>query len=55
MRKKDVRTLCYSCKAEYQCAGYKTKLIWTEYKEPCDKCRVRMGWLYILISPKKDS
>lgn len=52
MREEDVRTLCYSCREKYWSAGFVTKKIWTAYKEPCDMCRVRMGWLYVLTARK---
>lgn len=54
MRKKqDIRTLCYSCGAEYLYVGYRLKSVGAKYKESCDRCRVRMGWTYILIPPQK--
>lgn len=43
---KDIRVLCSSCLSEYREAGYRVYLIWTEKKESCDKCRIRMGWTY---------
>lgn len=45
---KDVRVLCASCLSEYQRAGYRLKLVWSDKKEPCDRCRVKYGWTYIL-------
>lgn len=48
MRKKpkDVRTLCSSCRAEYEEAGYRLKKVWVKYKEECDRCRYWLGWKY---------
>ena len=43
---KDIRTLCASCRAEYDLAGYVTVKIWAKNKEECDHCRVRNGWTY---------
>ena len=43
---KDIRALCPSCKSKYLQAGYKLTLIWSTVKEPCDLCRVRMGWTF---------
>ena len=43
---KDLRTLCNSCRAEYQEAGFELVKIWVKYKEECDWCRVRLGWTY---------
>ena len=45
---KDIRTLCASCRAEYWNAGYRTISVYTQYKEQCDRCRVKMGWTYIV-------
>ena len=44
----DVRTLCDSCRAEYEYAGYNLRLLWAKNKEPCDRCRVNLGWAYEL-------
>lgn len=43
---KDIRTLCASCLSEYKEAGYDVRLIWSDVKEECDRCRVRYGWQY---------
>ena len=46
MRKRDIRTLCTSCRIEYEKAGYRLILIWSEKKDKCDLCRVKYGWTY---------
>ena len=47
MRKsKDIRTLCASCRAEYEDAGFETIKVWVKCKEECDRCRINMGWTY---------
>ena len=43
---RDIRTLCKSCKAEYEEAGYKLIKVWVKNKDECDRCLVRMGWSY---------
>ena len=45
-KSKDIRTLCNSCKAEYEEAGFELIKIWVKNKEECDWCRVRLGWTY---------
>ena len=45
-RSKDIRTLCASCRAEYEDAGFETIKVWVKNKEECDRCRVMMGWTY---------
>lgn len=44
--RREIRTLCASCKSEYLTAGYELRLIWQDKKEPCDRCRVKTGWMY---------
>ena len=51
--KVDVRTLCYRCKSEYEDSGYQlVKRGWQEYKEPCDRCQVGMGFDYAVFDRK---
>lgn len=46
MSARDIRTLCDSCRAEYQEAGFVLIKVWVKNKEECDKCRVRLGWSF---------
>lgn len=45
-KSKDIRTLCASCRAEYEEAGFELIKVWVKNKEECDWCRVRLGWTY---------
>ena len=46
MSGRDLRTLCDSCRAEYQEAGFELVKVWVKNKEECDKCRVKLGWTF---------
>ena len=46
MSANDTRTLCDSCRAKYQDAGFELIKVWVKYKEECDVCRVKMGWSF---------
>ena len=35
---KDIRTLCYRCKQQYEAAGYHMRPVLCEYKEKCEIC-----------------
>lgn len=50
---KDIRTLCTSCRAEYEEAGFELIKIWVKNKEECDWCRVRLGWTYEVRGQKQ--
>lgn len=43
---RDIRTLCSSCRAAYEEAGYQLIKVWVKHKDACDHCLVRMGWSY---------
>ena len=45
-KSKDIRTLCASCRAEYELAGFEVKKIRVKNKEECDRCRIKTGWAY---------
>ena len=47
--RRDIRTLCNACRAEYKMAGFRLVKVWVKNKEECDRCLVRMGWTYELI------
>lgn len=52
---RDIRTLCKSCKAEYEEAGYELIKVWVRNKEECDRCLVRMGWSYEIVDHFRSS
>ena len=52
---RDIRTLCNSCKAEYEEAGYQLIKVWVKNKEECDHCLVRMGWNYEIVDHFRSS
>lgn len=48
MKRLDERCLCWSCKDDYETAGYIVIRIYKiKHKDRCDKCG-RFGWTYIV-------
>ena len=43
----DTRTLCGTCRADYENSGYMfSKIREQQCKDNCDLCRIRKGWEY---------
>ena len=51
-KSKDIRTLCYKCKSNYQAAGYQLISIGSKHKHHCEICNNFNAFDY-LIQDKK--